>query len=59
MYIRKMRFAICTIIIIAGLGAKAQKNTANTAIKRGVTAFSYTLGAETDRYNSMSISQLT
>ena len=54
-----MRFAICTIIIIAGLGAKAQKNTANTAIKRGVTAFSYTLGAETDRYNSMSISQLT
>ena len=59
MYIRKMRFAICTIIIIACLGAKAQENTANTATKRGVTTFSYTLGAETDRYNSMSISQLT
>jgi len=31
MYIRKMRLAIFTIILIAGLGAKAQKNTANPA----------------------------
>jgi hypothetical protein len=59
MYIRRMRLAIFTIILIAGLGAKAQKNTANPATKRGVTTFSYTLGAETDRYNSMSINQLT
>ncbi|MFT4876698.1 MAG: hypothetical protein ACI9AU_001554 [Bacteroidia bacterium] len=35
MYIRKMRLAIFTIILIAGLGAKAQKKTANPATKRG------------------------
>ena len=53
MYIRKMRSDIFMIILIAGLGAKAQKRTANSATKRGITTFYCTLGAETDRYNSI------